>query len=442
MSAAEVVIDAERESRDPFEFLLGVTRRYGDAVQYRSPLGTTYLFNHPDYIRQVLQSPQFQRTTLVKLVLGDGLLASDGEYWKRQRKLAQPFFRQQRLTGFVPLIQAHTRAMLERWAAVSESGRAIDVAGEMTRLTLSIIVEALFGVNLESRIDELCQAIQVLMEDLGDMGCTQLNTPLSFSPTSGKRFQTALATVDEIVEEIVDEQRRATDDTGNFLSFLLSAKDEETGAPFTERQIRDEVVTLMISGHETTSLILSWAWALLAQSPAVEQTLHQELNRTLGERLPALEDLEKLPYTLMVLQESMRLYPPVWFIARKSVFPGDVGAFHVPENVLVIVSPYAIHRHTGFWENPESFDPLRFSPGTSRPKYSYIPFGGGRHLCLGMHLALIEGQLILASIAQRFRICPQPGHIIEPQAAITLRQRHGLMATLQKRNTEPLSSAS
>ncbi len=437
MTTKEVIIDAGMEPEDPFEFLLQVTRRYGDAVRYRSPLGPTYLFNHPDYIKEVLQSPQFQRTTLVKLVLGDGLLASDGAYWKRQRRLAQPFFRQDRLTGFEPLIQAHTRVMLDRWAEVADSGRPVDVAAEMTRLTLSIIVEALFGVNLESRIDELCRAIQVLMEDLGNMGCTQLNTPLRFSPTSSARFNSALKTVDEITASIIDERRRGPHDPDNLLCFLLSARDEPSGASFTDRQIRDEVVTLMISGHETTSLILSWAWSLLAQNPEVERAFHEELNRALDEDLPGFADLEALPFTLMILQESMRLYPPVWFIARKTVHAGHIGDLHVPENVLVIVSPYAVHRHASFWKDPESFDPLRFSPGSTRPKYAYIPFGGGRHLCLGMHLALIEGQLILAAVGHHYRIRLVAGHPVEPQPAITLRQRNGLMATLDKRRPLP-----
>ncbi len=433
MASEEIVIDVAEEPRDPFEFLLSVTRRHGDAVRYSSGLGNTYLFNRPDYIKQVLHSPQFTRTSLVKIVLGEGLLASDGEYWKRQRRLAQPVFVPGRVAKFGPLILDHTQAMLERWADVAEHGQALDVSGEMTRLTLSIIVEALFGVDLGPKAAELCESIQVLMEDLGDMGCTQINSTLTFSPSSGQRFHTALASVDRIAYEIIDEGRDSPLDPGNLLSLLLSARDEETSEPLSTRQLRDEVVTLMISGHETTSLILSWAWTLLAWNPEAERRVHQELDDVLGKRVPTLQDLDSLPYSHMVLQESMRLYPPVWFIARKSVFAGEVGGCHVPENVLVIVSPYAINRHPRYWEDPDEFEPLRFSPGLDRPRYSYIPFGGGRHVCLGTHLAMMEGQLILASIAQNYRVHPVPDHPIEPQPAITLRQRHGLMATLSRR---------
>lgn len=427
------MIDAAEESEDPFEFLLNVTRRYGDAVQYNGPLGKTYLFNHPDYIKQVLQSPQFHRTSMLKIALGDGLLSSDGDYWKKQRRLALPFFHRDAITGFQALIQARTRAMLEHWADVSQRGDSLDVSAEMTQLTLSIIIDALFGVKLRSEINELGQALKVLLHDVGDMACTAFNQFLTFSASSRGQFQAALITLDRIVGEIIDDRRCIPDDPTNFLSFLISVRDEETGNHLTDRQIRDEVVTLMVAGHETTALILSWAWSLLAENPDAERSLHQELDLVLGTRSPNQEDLVRLPYTLMVLQESMRLYPPVWAIARKSRFAGDVGGCYVPENVLVILSPYALHRHPGFWKNADEFDALRFSPGAQQTKYSYIPFGGGRHLCLGMNLALMEGHLILATIAQKYRIRPVTDCVIKPQPAITLRMRDGLIATLSKR---------
>jgi len=430
------VIDAAEESKDPFEFLLNVTRRYGDAVQYTGPLGKTFLFNHPDYIKQVLQSPQFHRTSLVKIVLGEGLLASDGDYWKKQRRLALPFFHRDVLTRIQPLIATRTRDMLKHWADVSESGESLDVSSEMTQLTLSIIVDALFGVKLPSEMRELGQALEVLLSDLGDMGCTAFNTPLIFSASGREKFQAAISTLDRIVWEIIDERRQTPDDPTNFLSFLLSVQDEQTGKHLTDRQIRDEVVTMMIAGHETTALILSWAFSLLADNPEAEHTLHEELDRVLGTRSPGLADLDHLPYTLMVLRESMRLYPPVWTIARKSLFAGDIDGCHVPENVLVVVSPYAIHRHPDFWQEPEKFDPLRFSAGMRQSKYSYIPFGGGHHLCLGMNMALMEGHLILASIAQNYRVLPSTDQPIEPQPAVTLRLRGGLMAILSKRTPE------
>ena len=201
----------------------------------------------------------------------------------------------------------------------------------------------------------------------------------------------------------------------------------------TSDEIRDEVVTMMVAGHETTALALSWAWYLLSQHPEVERRLHRELDDVLGNRMPTIADLERLPYTLMVLQEAMRLYPPVWYIARKCVSACEVKGYHVPENVLMLVSPFTIHRHPAYWPDPEKFDPLRFAPGKRPTKYTYIPFGGGHHLCIGMNLALIEGQLILASLARDFRVRPVPGRPVAMQPALTLRMQNGLEATVSKR---------
>jgi cytochrome P450 len=327
------------------------------------------------------------------------------------------------------------RVMLARWAEHAERGESLDVSAEMTLLTLSIIVDALFEVELGPRMWDLTRALIVLLDDLGAMGCTQLNTPLTFSASSRERFQTAMRTVDEVVAIIIDERRRVRVDRVDLMSVLLGARDAQTGKHLSDRQIRDEVVSMLVAGHETTATVLSWSWSLLARNPSVEQNLHQEVDRVLGARPPTLEDLRNLPYTLMVLQESMRLYPPVWFIARKVTSAGDVGGVDVPKNVLVIVSPFAIHRHPEFWSGPDEFSPARFSAGNQHAKHSYIPFGAGRHLCIGMHLALMEGPLLLAGFAQRYVVRPASERIyLHP--AITLRVRDGLMATIHEREVQ------
>lgn len=429
-----VTLDPRVESSDPFEFVLDVTRKYGDAVQYTGPLGKTYLFNHPKYIKPVLQSAQFQRTSMVKIVLGEGILSSDGDYWRKQRRLATPFFNRDALDNIKPIIVARTHELLDRWSLVCESGESLDVSIEMTQLTLEIIVDSLFGVRPHSGLQELGKSLDVLLNDLGDMGCTAFNAPLVFSASDRERFQTALSTLDRIVAEIIEQRRGTEADPGNFLSHLLTARDADSGELLTDRQIRDEVVTMLIAGHETTALILSWAWHLLVENPHVENRLHEELDRELGSELPNFDDLGRLPYALMILRESMRLYPPVWSIARKSMYSGEIGGCFVPENVLVIVSPYAIHRHNEFWQDPLCFEPLRFSGSADHDKFVYIPFGGGHHLCLGMNLALLEGHFILAAIAKKFRIQTVDGHCTEKQAAVTLRLRNGLIAILSERS--------
>jgi cytochrome P450 len=370
---------------------------------------------------------------MVKLALGDGLLASDGEYWRKQRQLVQSLFQPSAVPVFEPIIQAHLSALCERWDSIAASGETIDAAAEMTSVTLSIICEALFGARLGSQARDLCEALNVLLDDLGAMGCTQINTPLIFSSASRKRFGTAKQTLDKIVGEIVEEKRSSSGNGADLLSVLLAARDAETGAPLGERQIRDEVVTMLVAGHETTALALSWGWSLLARHPEQEQRLHRELDGVLGDRSPALQDVSKLPFTLMVLQEAMRLYPPVWFIARKSTSAGDLAGCDVPGNVLVLISPYAMHRHPGYWNAADDFAPSRFAPGAERAKYSYLPFGGGRHLCLGMHVALIEGPLLLAALARRYTVTPVAPDAARPRPAITLRLHDGLPAKIRLR---------
>jgi cytochrome P450 len=283
----------------------------------------------------------------------------------------------------------------------------------------------------------LGDALDVLLNDIGEMSCTQFNTPLTFSASGQKRFQSALDTVNDFVAEIITERHRKGDDSDNFLSTLLASRDEDTGQPLSDRHLRDEVVTMMIAGHETTALALSWAFHLLAEHPEVERQLHQELDDVLGDRMPTLADLEYLPYTLMVLQETMRLYPPVWYIARKTITATEVNGCNIPADVLSLVSPYTIHRHPDFWPNPDEFDPLRFAPGKKQKKYSYIPFGGGHHLCIGMNLALMEGHLILASLAKNYVVHPLPERPVKPQPALTLRLQDGLQATVLKRVATP-----
>jgi cytochrome P450 len=224
------------------------------------------------------------------------------------------------------------------------------------------------------------------------------------------------------------------DDTEDLLSTLLAPR-SETGEPLDDRLVRDELITMLFAGSETTGLMLSWTWYLLSQHPDALRRLHAELDEVLGGRLPTVDDLADLKYTRMVLQETMRLYPPVWFLFRQSLQEDEIDGYRITANAKVVVSPYTTHRHPAFWPNPEQFDPERFTPENSqgRPRYAYLPFGAGRHLCLGNNLAMMEGQLVLATIAQRYRIEPVPGHAVKPEPLITMRMRHGLMATVSTR---------
>jgi cytochrome P450 len=419
---------------DPLQFLLSMTQQYGDLVHYRSRYGSTYLVNHPEQIAYVFHNNNYQRGSLLKMAFGDGLLTSEGETWRCQRRLMQPNFHPQRLAEFGPLITDVTLAMLGRWEPLINSGQPLDVGVEMECLTLDFIIQALFSGAMGHKVKEIREAMTIMVADVGAIMCTTFNAPLTFSPSRNQQFQSVLRDVDRIIYDMIRERRAQPNDSGDLLSVLLAPR-SETGELLDERLVRDEVITMLFAGSETTALMLSWTWYLLSQHPEVERQLHTELDEVLAGRLPTIDDLSALKYTRMVLQETMRLYPPVWFLFRQSLKEDEINGYHVAANAKVVVSPYSTHRHPDFWENPEQFDPLRFTPENSqgRPRYAYLPFGAGRHLCLGNNLAMMEGQLILATVAQRLRLIPMPGHPVQTEPLITMRMRHGLLATASTR---------
>jgi len=427
-------------NENPLNFLLAITREYGDVVQYTSAYGPVHLVNHPHYVGHVFQDKNYIRTRLLSLALGDGLITSEGAYWRSQRHLAQPAFHHQCIAAFDELVTDATMAMLRRWDAFAGTDQPIQVPAEMTRLTLGIIGKALFDADLSGDADILAEAITTIVEDLGRVGRTLFGSEYNVSPMRNRQFETAMEIVDRIVYGIINERRQEKKQTGDLLSLLLSARDEETGQGLNDRQVRDEVVTMLVAGHETTANMLAWTWYLLSGHPTIEHRLHTELATVLEGRLPTFQGLSSLPYNRMVLQESLRLYPPVWFIApRQALADDEIGGYLIPANSRVVVSPYAMHRHTAYWQNPEQFDPERFLPerSISRPRYAFFPFGGGHHLCLGNNLAMMEGELVLATIAQHYQLRLCPGHPVEPDPLVTLRHRYGLPMTLHAHSATP-----
>ena len=418
-------------SRDPLRFLLQLTREYGDVVQFPTAFGPLYLVNHPDDIRAVLHSSTSVRVSMLKMGLGEGLLTSEGSYWRSQRRRMQPAFHQQCLESLDALITGTTVELMRGWREFSESGQAVDVAAEMTRLTLRIIGKALLGVDFASKADSISKAIGTMLECLKQLSFFAPSNTIT--PSHNRLFQEAMTTIDTLVYGII-ENRRKGERRHDLLALLLG---EENGAknPLSDRQVRDEIVTMFIAGHETTANMLAWTWYLLSEHPEVEHRLHSELDRLLGGRLPGNQDVAKLSYTKMVIQESMRIYPPVLLLYRKSLVDRRVGDFHIPANSIVAVSPYTAHRHPGFWEEPGRFDPERFTSErhSKRPQYAYFPFGGGPHLCMGKVLAMMEGVLILATIAQNHFLRLGPGERVEPDPFITFRLSHGLRMTLEPR---------
>ncbi len=422
-----------------FEKLLEIHRRFGEVTWVGPPGLRRYGVAHPDDVQHVLLDNArnydkgcFEYASL-RLVLGGGLVTSDGEHWRRQRKLAAPAFTPRSVAGFAEAMVAATEELLERWQPRAGSGRAFDLVPEMMGVALRIVGDALFGFDTAGIRERIAPAIARCLY------CTMARTPLSPPlgvPTPGNvRFRNAIRTLHEIVDAIVAERRRSTAEHVDLLAMLMAARDEETGEGMSDVQIRDEVLTLLVAGHETTATALSWTFFLLSRHPDVRRRLEEEVDGVLAGGPPGAEDAKRLPWTRQVIDESMRLFPPVWGIARAAKEGDVLGGYEVPPGSVVYLSPYATHRHPDFWSNPEGFDPERFAPEAvaARHRFAYFPFAGGPRVCIGNNLALLEAVLILAMVSRRYRVDLVPGHPVEPQAVITTRPRHGIQVTLAKR---------
>lgn len=423
--------------RDPIGFNMSMRQQYGDVVRVHFFVWPTYMVFHPDDVKHILQennrnyNKDVYNFNLIKPVFGLGLLTNDGESWLHQRRLIQPTFHRKHLATFGTSMTNATTAMLERWQGFAEGDQPFDVAEEMMRLTLRIICQALFSIDLSNEASTVSQAFTTLNKLLTDYLYAPF-PPLNVPTPRNRRLQAAIHALDTVVQGIINEHHQQDTRRADLLSLLLSARDEETGQGMSDKQVRDEVLTLLIAGHETTSNALSWTWYLLSQHPEVERRLRAELDEVLGGNLPTVEHLPDLKYTRMVLEEALRLYPPAFGISRKAIADDQLGGYHVPANTSIWLSPYVTHHHPDFWENAEAFDPDRFTPERSagRPHFAHFPFGGGPRLCIGSNLAMMEAQLIMATIAQRYQLRLAPGHRVEPRVLLTMRPRYGLPMTL------------
>ena len=427
--------------RDTLAFVQALAAQ-GDVVRYRFVVWSSLFVNHPDFIRHVLQEnnrnydkhiPSIQ---FLKTVVGNGLLTNEGAAWLHQRRLIQPAFHRQRIAAFGALMTSAATAMLDRWDACSAGAEPLDAATEMMGLTLRVVGQALFGTDVSDDVERVGRAFTTVNEYLTRAAYQPL-LMVPGLPARGKlRFQAARRELDRVVYQIIERRKRQPAERDDLLTMLLHVRDDETGAAMSDRQLHDEVITLLIAGHETTAVALTWAWHLLAAHPDAESQLHAELDAVLGGRVPTTDDLPALPYTRMVIEETLRLYPPAWAILRRAMGEDHLGPYRVQAGMAIFISPYAIHRHPAFWDHPEVFDPERFSSECSagRPHFAYLPFGGGPRLCIGNTFALTEAQLILATVAQRYRLRPVPGHDVMPNPLVTLRPRGGLPVTLEHRS--------
>jgi len=422
---------------DPIAYYMRTFRTYGDLVGFRPRPFRSLLLANPAHIKHVLQDNNHNYVkgiviAKIKVLIGEGLFTSEGDLWRRQRRLAQPAFHRQRLAGFVTTMTDATASLLDRWADRARRGDVFDVAADMSRLTLDIVGRTLFSRPLDDAADEVGRALVEVLELMNERTLRFFPSPLWWPTRFNRRLALLIRALDRVVFDIIESRRRTAEETGDLLDMLLRARDEETGESMTDRQLRDEVMTFVLAGHETTAVALTWTWYLLDRHPDVAARLKAEVAATLGSRTPTPEDIPRLQYVRMVVEEVMRLYPPVWGFMRQSIGPDRIGGYAIPKGTVIAICPYITHRHPDFWPEPERFDPERFTPERvrERARYAYLPFSGGPRLCIGNEFALMEVQLVVAMTVQRYRLQLVPGAHAEPESRLTLRPQGGLPMTV------------
>jgi cytochrome P450 len=423
----------------PAEFLLRAAIDYGDLVRFRVLQTTFFLCVKPEYIQEVLvtQSEKFHKArrdvAILSKFLGRGILVTDGAYHKRQRKMVQPAFHTTRIQAYADIMVEYTRRMTDQWA----DGSVQPVDSAMRHLTMEIVAKSLFDADVTGQAGVIGEAVETLQQIAGLDFRVQNVIPDWLPLERNRRRAAAAETLNRVIRAIISERRSTTEDKGDLLSMLLLSEDEQ-GTRMTDQEVRDEAVTLFAAGHETTSNALAWTWYLLSQNPEVEARLHQELDTALAGRRPTLADLPRLPYTTMVIKESLRLYPPAWVLnARETLADVRIDGYIIPKGSSVFVAPYAVHRNPRYFDDPLRFDPERFSPEREKsiPRYAYFPFGGGPRVCIGNSFAMMEAQLILATIAQRFRLSLLPDQRVDIDPQVTMGPKYGLRMQVQTRQT-------
>ncbi len=426
---------------DPLHFLEAQAQAHGDVVRVDAGLASLVLLAHPDGVRHVLQeharhyTKQSRGFAVLRELLGQGLLTSEGGAWLRQRRLAQPAFHRQRLEGFARLMVDAASDLASELEARARRATPFDVAEDATRLTLRIASTTLFGTDVSGASHDIAEALGRVQVTAYKWLTQPAPLPRWLPLPAHRRFARDHDTLDRVVRGIIEARRRDGGAHHDLLQILMEAHDADTGERMSDAQLRDEVLTLLLAGHETTANALSWTLMLLSQHPAVRRELEAELARELGGRTPSPGDLPRLALTRRVVDESLRLYPPAWSFSRVALQDDVIGGFRIPRGTYVLLSPWVTHRHPDVWENPEGFDPDRFLPEREqeRPRFAWFPFGGGPRQCIGSQFALMELVLVLATLLQRVRLDLTPGQDIRPTAAITLRPRPGIRMTATQR---------
>lgn len=424
---------------DRIEFLLSISRQYGDLVHFKVFGQSLYLVSNPDHVKEILvtNAKNFHKSGLLKVarfIMGDGLLTSEDDFHRRQRRMSQPAFHAQRINAYGEIMIEFAAMFARSWEQYD--GLPIDVWDEMMRLTLAIVSKTLFGASVESEDHEIGEALKDVITIFESVSKPLAGLGLLLPTPHNLRVRMARRRIQGTIDRIIRERRASGADRGDLLSLLLKAQDEDDGGAMTDTQVRDEMVTLFLAGHETTANVLAWTWYLLAKHPEAERKLHAELDSLLNNRLPAPDDVQRLEYTRRVVAESMRLYPPGYLIGRTALNDFWLDDYLIPGGAQVLLCPFVTHRHAEYFPDPLRFDPDRWAPEPQRDrhKFAYYPFGGGPRTCIGEPFAWMEAILLLAVLAQRWRLRLEPGHPVEYDPQITLRPKHGMTMRLERRN--------
>jgi cytochrome P450 len=407
---------------------------FGDVTRFRLGGHEFYLVSHPDYVRDVLvtNSKRFVGLRAMSRFMGNGLLTSEGDFHRRQRRLIQPAFHHTRIERYGETMVAFTDRAGSRW----RDGETRDIHLEMTELTLAIAGKTLLDVDIEGQeAERVWSSLKTLLESVGEGNSVASLT--GGAPTETESFRQSIEVMDKFLYEMIQRRRQSGEVGDDILSMLLVAQDQEgDGSGMTDQQVRDEAITLLTAGHETTANALTWTWYLISQNPGVEERMHAELRSALGDRLPTTQDIPRLTYVEQVFSEGMRAIPPIPIQGRRAVQDHELGGYRIPAGATVLLGQHVVHHDPRWWPNPEVFDPDRWMPEerAKRPKFSYFPFGGGHRLCIGESFAWMEGVLILATLGQRWRMRLSPGHRISPRTRISQRPLHGMPMELSARS--------
>ncbi|WP_433496283.1 cytochrome P450 [Sphaerimonospora sp. CA-214678] len=426
---------------DRLTLMTSAAARYGDAVRLRIGPKTLYFFNHPDHAKHVLadNAANYHKgigLAQARRALGDGLLTSEGALWRKQRKVIQPVFQHRRIAGQADVVAGEVAKVVARLRE-RDGGGPVDITREMTSLTLGVLGHTLLNADLSvfESIGHSFEAVQdQAMFEMVSLGAVPMWVPLP----KQLRFRAARRQLQQVVDRLVAARRADPGDGEDVVSRLIASAGREADVAVGQRRMRDELVTLLLAGHETTASTLSWSFFLIDRHPEVWERLHAEAVEVLGDRLPGYDDLRRLSYTTMVVQEAMRLYPPVWILPRQAQADDEVGGYHVPAGADVLVCPYTLHRHPAFWDDPEAFAPERFDAErpAGRHRYSYIPFGAGPRVCVGSNLGMMEAVFVIAMVARELRLVLEPGRTVVPEPMLSLRARGGMPMAVRARPPE------